>query len=556
MSKRLVVDPITRIEGHLRIEVELDNTNTVRDAWSSITLWRGIETILKGRDPRDAGLITQRFCGVCTYVHYEASIMACEDAFGVKPPPNARLIRNLTQGIWYLGDHIMHFYHLHGLDWVDIVSALKANPNRAVELAKSVHPNPYNCSATHYKAVQDRLTRFVKSGRLGPFANAYWGNPSYKLPPEANLVIASHYLDALQVSKVAAQAQAVFGGKNPHPQHLVVGGVTCVLDALNPSRLGEFLFRAKEVKDFVERALIPDVVIAARYYKSEGLAGIGGGVRNYMCFGGFPLDDGMNSFLFPRGIVKNRNLAKLLPVDETKITEESLHAWYQDDNPQHPYEGTTIPKYTGYDKEGHLKGEEKYSWCKAPRYDGEPHEVGPLARMIVGYAADDKNIKPLVEGTLKATRLPAKVLFSTLGRTAARAIETKLVGDQLEPWFNELIGNIKKGDVRTWTRCNVPKEGQGRSMTEPPRGSLSHWIRIQDYKIANYQAVVPSTWNCSPRDRNNKRGPYEESLIGTKLAKADQPLEILRTIHSFDPCMACAVHIIEPSGEIHKFRVA
>ena len=556
MSKRLVVDPITRIEGHLRIEVELDNTNTVRDAWSSITLWRGIETILKGRDPRDAGLITQRFCGVCTYVHYEASIMACEDAFGVKPPPNARLIRNLTQGIWYLGDHIMHFYHLHGLDWVDIVSALKANPNRAVELAKSVHPNPYNCSATHYKAVQDRLTRFVKSGRLGPFANAYWGNPSYKLPPEANLVIASHCLDALQVSKVAAQAQAIFGGKNPHPQHLVVGGVTCVLDALNPSRLGEFLFRAKEVKDFVERALIPDVVLAARYYKSEGLAGIGGGVRNYMCFGGFPLDDGMNSFLFPRGIVKNRNLAKLLPVDETKITEESLHAWYQDDNPQHPYEGTTIPKYTGYDKEGHLKGEEKYSWCKAPRYDGEPHEVGPLARMIVGYAADDKNIKPLVEGTLKATRLPAKVLFSTLGRTAARAIETKLVGDQLEPWFNELIGNIKKGDVRTWTRCNVPKEGQGRSMTEPPRGSLSHWIRIQDYKIANYQAVVPSTWNCSPRDRNNKRGPYEESLIGTKLAKADQPLEILRTIHSFDPCMACAVHIIEPSGETHKFRVA
>jgi len=556
MSKRLVVDPITRIEGHLRIEVELDNTNTVRDAWSSITLWRGIETILKGRDPRDAGLITQRFCGVCTYVHYEASIMACEDAFGVKPPPNARLIRNLTQGIWYLGDHIMHFYHLHGLDWVDIVSALKANPNKAVDLAKSVHPNPYNCSATHYKAVQDRLTRFVKSGRLGPFANAYWGNPSYKLPPEANLVIASHYLDALQVSKVAAQAQAIFGGKNPHPQHLVVGGVSCVLDALNPSRLGEFLFRAKEVKDFVERALIPDVVLAARYYKSEGLAGIGGGVRNYMCFGGFPLDDGMNSFLFPRGIVKNRNLAKLLPVDETKITEESLHAWYQDDNPQHPYEGTTIPKYTGYDKEGHLKGEEKYSWCKAPRYDGEPHEVGPLARMIVGYAADDKNIKPLVEGTLKATRLPAKVLFSTLGRTAARAIETKLVGDQLEPWFNELIGNIKKGDVRTWTRCNVPKEGQGRSMTEPPRGSLSHWIRIQDYKIANYQAVVPSTWNCSPRDRNNKRGPYEESLIGTKLAKADQPLEILRTIHSFDPCMACAVHIIEPSGEIHKFRVA
>ena len=556
MAKRMIVDPITRIEGHLRIEVELDNTNTIKDAWSSITLWRGIETILKGRDPRDAGLIVQRFCGVCTYVHYEASIMACEDAFRVKPPPNARIIRNLIQGIWFLGDHIMHFYHLHGLDWVDIVSALSANPNAAVELAKSVHPNPYNCSATHYKAVQDRLTRFVKSGRLGPFANAYWGNPSYKLPPEANLVIASHYLDALQVSKVAAQAQAIFGGKNPHPQSLVVGGVTCAMDMLNPNRLGEFLYRAKEVKDFVERAYIPDVLLAARYYKGEGLAGIGGGVKNYMCFGGFPLDESGQTFLFPRGIVKNRNLAKLLPIDEAKITEGAFHAWYEGDKPQHPYEGTTVPKYTGYDKNGNVKGDEKYTWCKAPRYEGEPHEVGPLARMIVGYAAGDKKIKPLVADTLKATGLPATALFSTLGRTAARAIETKLVGDQLEAWLNELIGNIKKGDIRTWTPCEVPKEGQGRGMTEPPRGALSHWIRIKDYKIANYQAVVPSTWNCSPRDKNNKRGPYEESLIGTKLAKADQPLEILRTIHSFDPCMACAVHIIEPSGDIHKFRVS
>src|SRR5512138_4026682 len=252
MAKRLVVDPITRIEGHLRIEVELDNTNTIRDAWSSITLWRGIETILKGRDPRDAGLIVQRFCGVCTYVHYEASIMACEDAFGIKPPPNARLIRNLSQGIWYLGDHIMHFYHLHGLDWVDIVSALKANPKVAVDLAKNVHPDPYNCSATHYKAVQDRLTRFVKSGRLGPFANAYWGNPSYKLPPEANLIITSHFLDALQVSKIGAQMMAILGGKNPHPQTLVVGGVTSVMDVLEAQRLGQYLFRLKEMKNFIE----------------------------------------------------------------------------------------------------------------------------------------------------------------------------------------------------------------------------------------------------------------------------------------------------------------
>ncbi|MCX7817031.1 MAG: nickel-dependent hydrogenase large subunit [Syntrophales bacterium] len=555
MAKRMIIDPVTRIEGHLRIEVELDNNNTIKDAWSSITLWRGIETILRGRDPRDAGLIVQRFCGVCTYVHYEASIMACEDAFGVKPPTNARIIRNLTQGIWYLGDHIMHFYHLHGLDWVDIVSALKANPKAAEELARSIHPNPWNCSATHYKSVQERLTRFVKSGRLGPFANAYWGNPSYKLPPEANLVIASHYLDALQISKVAAQAQAIFGGKNPHPQHLVVGGVTCVLDALNPSRLGEFLFRAKEVKDFVERAYIPDVILAAKYYKDEGLAGIGGGVKNYLCVGGFPLDDDMSTFLFPRGVVKNGDLSKVESFDEKLMTEEVTHSWYEGKEPLHPYDGTTIPKYTGLDKDGYLRGDEKYSWCKAPRYANEPCEVGPLARMIVGYASGDKRIKPLVDETLKTTGLPPKVLFSTLGRTAARAIETKLVADQLESWVNELVSNIKKGDTRTWTYCEVPREGQGRGMTEPPRGALSHWIRIKNFKIANYQAVVPSTWNCSPRDRNGKRGPYEESLIGIRLAKADQPLEILRTIHSFDPCMACAVHIIEPNGDVRKFKV-
>ncbi len=558
MTKRIIVDPITRIEGHLRIECEVDDSNVIRDAWSTITLWRGIETILKGRDPRDAGLIVQRFCGVCTYVHYEASTMACEDAFGIKPPPNARIIRNLIQGSWYLGDHIMHFYHLHGLDWVDIVSALSADPKKAVELAKSYSSDPYNCSETHYKAVQQRLTKFVKSGRLGPFANAYWGNPSYKLPPEANLVIVSHYLDALQVSKVAAQMQAIFGGKNPHPQSLVVGGVTCVMDALDADRLGQYLFRLKELQNFIETAYLPDVLLAAAYYKGEGAAGIGGGVKNYLCYGGFPLDDDMNTFLFPRGVVKNRDIAKPLKLDEEKITEEVTHAWYKGTEPQHPFKGTTDPEYTGYDANGNVKGGEKYSWCKAPRYDGQPHEVGPLARMLVGYAVGNEKIKALVDSTLKATGIPVAALFSTLGRTAARCIETKYVADHIEGWVGELIANIKKGDTRTWTRCDVPsKPAQGRGMTEPPRGALGHWIRIENKVIANYQAVVPSTWNCSPRDKAGIRGPYEESLVGTKLAKVDQPLEILRTIHSFDPCMACAVHIVDPkTNEIRKFRVA
>ncbi len=557
MATRMIIDPITRIEGHLRIEVELDATNTVRDAWSSITLWRGFETILKGRDPRDAGLITQRFCGVCTYVHYEASILACEDAFKIKAPTNARIVRNLISGAQYLYDHIMHFYHLHGLDWVDITSALTADPKKAVEMARAYCANPYNCSETHYKAVQQRLTKFVQSGRLGPFANAYWGNPSYKLPPEANLIVTSHYLDALQISKVASTMTAIFGGKNPHPQSLVVGGVSSVMDALDASRLGEYLFRLKEVKNFIENAYIPDVLLAAAYYKEEGLQGKGGGVKNYLAYGGFPLDDGWTSLLFPRGLVKAADVAHPMALDEEKITEEVSHAWYQDKGPLHPYKGWTYPEYTGFDKEGHLKGNEKYSWCKAPRYDGLPYEVGPLARLVVAYAQGHTELKNLIDGTLKAAGLPVTVLFSTLGRTAARAIETKYVADHIEGWLNELVKNVKAGDTRTWTKCDVPKKGEGRGMTEPPRGALGHWIRIEDKVIANYQAIVPSTWNCSPRDKGGRRGPYEESLIGLKLAKADEPLEIIRTIHSFDPCMACAVHIIDPqTNEIRKYRVA
>ncbi|MDD5169995.1 MAG: nickel-dependent hydrogenase large subunit [Syntrophales bacterium] len=557
MGKRIIVDPITRIEGHLRIEVEVDADNVIRNAWSTITLWRGIETILKGRDPRDAGLFTQRFCGVCTYVHYEASILACEDAFKVKPPPNARIVRNLIAGSQYLCDHVMHFYHLHGLDWVDVVSALSANPAKAVEMARAYSPNPYNCSETHYRAVQERLTKFVKAGRLGPFANAYWGNPSFKLPPEANLVIVSHYLDALQLSKTAAQMMAIFGGKNPHPQSLVVGGISSVMDLLDASRLASFLFRLKEMNNFVETAYIPDVLLAATYYKDEGLKGIGASVKNYLSYGGFPLDDDWNSLLFPRGIVKGADISKPLKLDEAKITEDVSHAWYSGAEPLHPYKGMTEPQYTGYDASGNVKGDEKYSWCKAPRYEGLPYEVGPLARLVVAYAQGHKEIKGLIDGTLKRTGLPATVLFSTLGRTAARALETVYVGNHMEEWVTELIKNIKAGDTRTWTRCDVPTSGEGRGMTEPPRGALGHWLRIENKKIANYQAVVPSTWNCSPRDKAGKRGPYEESLIGTKLAKVDQPLEILRTIHSFDPCMACAVHIIDPkTNEMREFKVA
>lgn len=556
MSHRIIIDPITRIEGHLRIEVEVNRNNEVTDAWSSATMWRGIEIILKGRDPRDAGLITQRFCGVCTYSHYEAATLAVENAIGVIPPKNARIIRNLIKGSQYLHDKLVHFYHLHGLDWVDIVDALSADPKKAVELARSIHDDPYNCSVSHYQSVQKRLNAFVQSGRLGPFAHAYWGNPSFKLPPEGNLIIASHYLDALAVQRVAAQMMAIFGGKNPHPQTLVVGGVTCVMDALDAHRIGQYLYRLKEVKRFYETAYLPDVLLAARYYQDEGAAGIGAGTKNYIAYGGFPLDDNWHETLLPRGIVMNGDLRKAYDIDEQLITENVTHSWYEGDSDLHPYHGETKPDYTGFDSNGHLRSDEKYSWVKAPRYDKKSMEVGPLARMIVGYAKGEKKVKDLVAKFLHLAGVEADVLFSTLGRTAARCIEGILIVNNIQNWINEMVANIKSGDQRTWERCDIPDFAEGRGMTAVPRGALGHWVRIENKKIANYQAIVPSTWNASPRDYDNKRGPYEESLIGIKLADIDQPLEIIRTIHSFDPCLACAVHIIDPrTNEIKKFKI-
>ncbi|MGA1840220.1 MAG: nickel-dependent hydrogenase large subunit [bacterium] len=556
MSQKIIIDPITRIEGHLRIEVEVNSNNEVTDAWSSATMWRGIEIILKGRDPRDAGLITQRFCGVCTYSHYEAATLAVENAIGIIPPKNARIIRNLIKGSQYLHDKLVHFYHLHGLDWVDIVSALSADPKKAVELARSINDDPYNCSVSHYQSVQKRLDAFVRSGRLGPFAHAYWGNPSFKLPPEANLIIASHYLDALTVQRVAAQMMAIFGGKNPHPQTLVVGGVTCVMDALDAHRIGQYLYRLKEVKRFYETAYLPDVLLAAQYYQDEGAAGIGAGTKNYIAYGGFPLDDSWYETLLPRGIVMNGDLSRAYDIDERLITENVTHSWYEGDSDLHPYKGETRPDYTGFDSNGHLRGDEKYSWVKAPRYDKKPMEVGPLARMIVGYAKEDKRVRDLVDQFLDISGIEANVLFSTLGRTAARCIEGILIANNIHGWVNEMVANIKSGDQRTWERCDIPDTAEGRGMTAVPRGALGHWVRIENKKIANYQAIVPSTWNASPRDDEDKRGPYEESLIGIKLADIDQPLEIIRTIHSFDPCLACAVHIIDPrTNEIKKFKI-
>jgi len=573
-KKHIIVDPITRIEGHLRVEAVIDENNTIVDALASSTMFRGIETILKGRDPRDAGLLAMRICGVCTGTHYARSIEAVEHAFNVTVPKNARIVRNLLQGALYLHDHTVHFYHLHALDWVDIVSALKADPKEAAQEAFKWSDNPYMVGEGDLKTIQERLTKYVKQGRLGLFANAYWGNKHYKLTPEQNLIAVAHYLQALDMQRDASKMMAIFGGKMPHPQSIVVGGVTCVQDIQNPARIAQFKSLLNKHRNFIKRAYLADVLMAGTVYADEALDGTGAGLKNYMSYGDFRLDDTdfySAALLFPSGIVLDGDLSKLHPLDQTKIAEDVSHAWYTGDKPLHPYDGETNPHYTGLEKKddgySYLKGDEKYSWIKSPIYDDKRVEVGPLARIVVGLAAKDKNITKYATGFLtklgKSLGLgkpaPASVIFSTVGRTAARAIETELMADVMMDWVDELAKNVASGDLSTWTEFDfdtVSKDAKGYGMAEAPRGGLGHWVVIKDGKIENYQAVVPSTWNAAPRDYKGRLGAYEAALIGTKVADPDQPLEILRTIHSFDPCIACAVHIIDTKGrELGSFKV-
>ena len=579
MSKRhIVVDPITRIEGHLRIEAVIDENNTIVDAYSSSTMFRGIETILQGRDPRDCGLLAMRICGVCTGTHYQRSIEAVEDAFNVTIPKNARIVRNLIQGSLYVHDHTVHFYHLHALDFVDVVSALSADPAKtAIEARKwatVAGVNPYIDGEGEFKEIKDRVANFVKQGRLGIFGNGYWGNKHYKLTPEQNLIGVAHYLKALDIQRDMGKMQAIFGGKNPHPQSIVVGGVTCVQDIENPARIALFKQLLSDATKFVKRAYLPDVYMAGTMYAGEatdskatftelmngkGVGGTGGGLLNYMSYGDFRLDDTgfyKAKMLFPSGIVYGGDLSKVEDVNPEKIAEDVTHSWYQGDKPLHPYDGQTIPNYTGLDRRAdgvaYLKTNEKYSWIKSPIYNDTRVEVGPLARMIVGVGRKDEKITNYVMNFLKRGNLPVSVLFSTIGRTAARAIETELMADTLSEWADELAANAAGGDLSTWTKFDFDKvsvKTKGMGLAEAPRGSLGHWVRIENGKVANYQAVVPSTWNAAPRDYKGRLGAYEASLIGTKVADPEQPLEIIRTIHSFDPCIACAVHVVDTKGK-------
>jgi len=544
MGKRITIDPITRIEGHLRIDVEVEN-GKVKNAWSSGQMFRGIENILVGRDPRDAHHFVQRSCGVCTYIHALASVRAVEDALGLTIPENARLIRNLLHGAQYQHDHIVHFYHLHALDWVDIVSALSADPVKTAALSKNASGRPE--SADYFKKIKGTLQAFVNSGQLGPFNNAYWGHPAYQLPAEANLMAAAHYLEALQLQAKAATMHAILGGKNPHPQSLVVGGVTLSSDLTIPN-LKNFEKLLNETKKFIADIYIPDLLAVASFYKNWGAIG---GNKNFLAYGDFPQNADESELFFPSGYIMDGKLT-YNKFDDKKVTEDVSHGWYESGSAKHPYEGETKAL-----KEDVKFSDDHYSWSKAPRYTDAPMEVGPLSRVLVAYAKGDKTVQSTVNGVLKKLGVGASALFSTLGRTAARGIETLLIGDEMDKWLDQLKSNISKGKTQTYQNWEFPeKEIRGRGLNDVPRGALGHWIVIKGGKIKNYQYVVPTTWNMSPRDEKGQMGPYETALIGTPIADPEKPLEVLRTIHSFDPCIACAVHVIDPhTNETHRVQV-
>ena len=563
MSNRIVIDPITRIEGHLRVEIEVRDGKIV-DAYSSGTMVRGFELILKGRDPRDAWAFAERACGVCTTVHALASVRTVEDALGVAVPQNAELVRNLMFCAQYLQDHVVHFYHLHALDWVDVVSALKADPKKTSEIAQSISRWPRS-SPKYFADVQKRIGAFVNSGQLGIFANGYWGHSAYKLPAEVNLIGVAHYLEALEWQKEIVKVHTIFGGKNPHPNYLV-GGVPCSVNiddanALNAERLAYVGRLFDEATDFVEQVYIPDLLAVAGFYKDWGA--IGGGLENYLCYGDLPVNGygDPSKFKFPRGVILNRNLAEVLPVDGKSIDQVQefiAHSWYEyaggDGAGLHPWSGETKLKYSGpkppYQQ---LDVSQKYSWLKTPRWKGHAMEVGPLARLLVAYASGREEVKEAVNGALKALDVPVAALFSTLGRTAARGIETQLIAGWAKEFYAQFLANIKNGDTRMvnndrWNPDTWPQEAKGVGLSEAPRGGLAHWLVIKNKKIDNYQLVVPSTWNASPRDASGQRSAYEASLIGTPVKDPEKPLEVLRTIHSFDPCLACAVHLYDEKG--------
>lgn len=583
-NQKIVVDPITRIEGHLRMQAVMDDNNVIVDAMSTGTMWRGLEVILKGRDPRDAWAFVERICGVCTGIHALSAVRAVEDALGIKIPKNANIIRNLMNATLYCQDHLTHFYQLHGLDWIDVVSALNADPKKTSEIQVAISNHALS-SPAYFKEIQDRLKKFVASGQLGIFANAYWGNPAYKLPPEVNLLGVTHYLESLDYQRQIVKVHTILGGKNPHPNYLV-GGVPCPINMNDTGAQGTMVNQiwvnyirniAKDTIKFIEEVYYPDLMAMAPFYKDWFKIGGGLSNQNLLCYGDFPRyanDLSEKSLLMPNGAIIDGKLDEIHPVDlkdPNQIKEFVDHSWYQYPQPDaglHPWDGITDPKFElGAGTEGTktdikwLGAESRYSWIKAPRWNGHAMETGPLARMVLAYAKKMPEQTELVNEALSKAGVPIQAMFSTLGRTLARCLEARMMAREMLRCVDELEANIKAGDevaanMEKWKPSTWPLECKGVGPAEAPRGALGHWCVIKGGVIANWQAVVPSTWNASPRDPKGQLGAYEAALLGTPVAVANQPLEILRTIHSFDPCLACATHVLSTEGqELCKVQV-
>lgn len=555
MTTKITVDPVTRIEGHLRIDCEVNNGRVTR-AWASGQMWRGIEQILAGRDPRDAWIFAQRICGVCTTVHAIASVRAVENALDMEIPPNAQYLRNMIMAAHAIHDHIVHFYHLSALDWVDVMSALKADPTRAARLAESLSDWPLNGYANMH-SVQDRLAAFMGSGQPGIFANGYWGHPAMTLVPEANLMVMAHYLQALEVQRKATQIVSVLGGKSPHIQNLAVGGVTNTVNssALNLERLMYIKGLIDELESFIRNVYFADVCAIAASYPEWMRYGTG--VTDYLCVPDMPLDAKGAQFDLPGGYIANADPGSFKSVTNVKdeflragIRESAKHAWYRGDEPLHPWQGETLPDYTDFQDQG------KYSWVKSPTFHGKPAQVGPLAHVLgmaaAGHEPTQRHLSRALEivSRLAGTQVPPAALHSTIGRHVARAVRCAVLHEALKKHWQLLVDNIARGDNKTYARPEFPRnEVQGVGFHEAPRGLLSHWVVIDGGRIRNYQVVVPTTWNAAPRNAEDAMGPYEAALLDNPIADPEQPLEVLRTVHSFDPCLACAVHLVDTEND-------
>jgi len=574
-TKRVVVDPVTRIEGHLRIELEVGG-GAVKNAWSCTTQYRGIEVVVRGRDPRDAWAFVQRICGVCTAVHALASIVAVEDALAYPVPVQAQLIRSLVSQMQILQDHVIHFYHLQALDWVDVVSALSADPSETAKLQAQLSPTWPLSSAAYFADVQRKIKESVSGGQYSIFTNGYWGHPAYKLPPAVNLLAVAHYLEALDWQRDVIKLHTIFGGKNPHPNFLV-GGMACAINldndvTINQIRLDQLQRLVDKAAAFCEQVYFPDTVAIASFYPEWFR--IGASNPNVMAVGeagtllsGAPSRTGA----IQPGLLLGGDYHTVVPFEMGKIAEFITSAWYTypqgDEVGLPPWEGVTIGRYTGPKPPYQwLSDDARYTWTKCPRYDGNPVAVGPNARVLLGYAQGVTEIRDLVDDSLRRLRLPAdpSLLNSTAGRMFCRALESVTTARRIRDGFDSFLQRIKAGETATfnparWEPSTWPAKCRGVGWLEAPRGTLSHWVVIESAAISNYQAVVPSTWNSSGRDGKGQMGPYEYSLANGgdhPILDPSKPLEVLRTVHSFDPCQSCAVQVLDGAGaEIAQVKV-